>query len=550
MPRIAACAAAVLVVVASLLAAGRTIAAPDATPVGVPAPANDLFAQARDLRSDLVLTNPPDAPTLGAGVEPGEPSLSDGPMQHSVWFRWTAPATHRMKLDGCLPDVTGAPRVGVFVGGALAALQAVGTPSSCYFDSTVTGHAVDFNALAGQTYYFAFDEATAADRADNLDSHIFLVPWSPAEGSTLGDGLQLVTPTRVVDTRTNGMRLAGGAKLDVAVTTALGISPAGVSAVAVNVTAVDPAAGGWFRAAKAGTAASLTTSTVNFGAGVNRANLAVVPVDAAGHIEVLNGSGGSADVIVDAVGYYSRNVFQGTIATDPVRLIDTRTAGAAGTDDLIVNVAPMPANTERSGVILQLTATEPAGSGYLTAYQGGQTLPPTSNVNFNAGETISNRVMVPVGTDGRVVIHRGGFSRLHVVVDQVGWVGTAARSVGALHAVAPARLLDSRLDGSALGSGSRVSIPVAGRAGVPSMQSATERPQAVLLNLTVTNTSAYSWLVAYSSRSQPPTSDLNWAGGEDRANLVLAPLAPDGTVTIYNSNGTTDLVIDVLGWTD
>jgi hypothetical protein len=218
-------------------------------------------------------------------------------------------------------------------------------------------------------------------------------------------------------------------------------------------------------------------------------------------------------------------------------------------EDITLGVQAMP-NRMRSGAVLQLTVTGGTSAGHLTAFAAGTDLPPTSNLNWRAGETISNRVIVPTDEAGRLTLHHGGGGSVHVIVDQVGWVGTTSQSVGGYHAVDTARLLDTRADRSALLQEETRRVPVAGRLGVPTSAFAPAMPQAVLLNVTVTNTTSGGWLTAYSSLERPPTSDLNWVKGETRANLVYAPLAPDGTVSFYNASGTTDLIIDVLGWTD
>ena len=118
--------------------------------------------------------------------------------------------------------------------------------------------------------------------------------------------------------------------------------------------------------------------------------------------------------------------------------------------------------------------------------------------------------------------------------------------------VTPARVLDTR-DGTGgfatpLGQGA-ISLMVAGHGGIPGMTSATP-PAAVVLNVTVTNTSAPSYLRVYPSDANPTpsTSDLNWAPGKTVPNLVIVKPGADGRVTIYNFQGTTDVVVDALGW--
>jgi hypothetical protein len=49
---------------------------------------------------------------------------------------------------------------------------------------------------------------------------------------------------------------------------------------------------------------------------------------------------------------------------------------------------------------------------------------------------------------------------------------------------------------------------------------------------------------------RPDASNLNVVAGQSRPNLVIARVGANGQVSLYNEAGTTDLVVDVLGWFD
>ncbi len=83
-----------------------------------------------------------------------------------------------------------------------------------------------------------------------------------------------------------------------------GVPTAGVSAVALNVTAVNPSAGGYLTVWPS-TAPQPNASNVNFAAGQAVPNLVIVPVGTDGKIKIFNGSPGAVDVIVDVAGYYT-----------------------------------------------------------------------------------------------------------------------------------------------------------------------------------------------------------------------------------------------------
>jgi glucose/arabinose dehydrogenase len=118
-----------------------------------------------------------------------------------------------------------------------------------------------------------------------------------------------VTPCRVADTRQppgplGGPALTVGTQRDFPVTGVCGV-PATAVAVAINLTATSPTAGGVFTAFATGTALP-ATSNLNFAAGQTRANNAVVMLGLAGDLAIVySGPGGaSAHVIVDVVGYF------------------------------------------------------------------------------------------------------------------------------------------------------------------------------------------------------------------------------------------------------
>jgi hypothetical protein len=89
---------------------------------------------------------------------------------------------------------------------------------------------------------------------------------------------------------------------------------------------------------------------------------------------------------------------------------------------------------------------------------------------------------------------------------------------------------------------------VAGRGGVPLM-TATTPPTAVVLNVTVTGSTASSYLTVWPDASAKPlASDLNWVSGETTPNLVVVKLEINGNMELFNGVGSVNVVIDVVGW--
>ncbi|MEI7622287.1 MAG: S8 family serine peptidase [Actinomycetes bacterium] len=125
------------------------------------------------------------------------------------------------------------------------------------------------------------------------------------------------------------------------------------------------------------------------------------------------------------------------------------------------------------------------------------------------------------------------------------------------HPVAPVRLSDTRsaaegaltVDGQevgrgALSAGSIDSVQIAGRGDVP-----VTGVEAVALNVTVVDPSLAGFVSVYPTGEPPPSaSSLNFAAGQTIPNMVLSKLGTDGSISIFNGNGSVHVVVDVVGW--
>jgi hypothetical protein len=211
-----------------------------------------------------------------------------------------------------------------------------------------------------------------------------------------------------------------------------------------------------------------------------------------------------------------------------------------------------------SAVVLNVTVTDTTAASFLTAWPHGTTQPNSSNLNWVGGETVPNRVVVPVGTNGQVSIYNA-FGNADVIVDVGGWFtdNSNPSATGAQYvALSPSRVCDTRAvqpgvaanqcDGNGKGTlapAGSMPVQVTGLAGIPSGATA------VVANVTVTNATAPSFLTVWPDGTTRPTaSDLNWVGGETVPNLVVAELGSDGSLHVYNAFGSTDVVTDVEGY--
>ena len=202
-----------------------------------------------------------------------------------------------------------------------------------------------------------------------------------------------------------------------------GVPASGVTAVVMNVTAVSPTATSFVTVYPDGQAVP-TASNLNLVAGQTVANLVIVPV-VNGKVDLRN-QAGTVDLLADVTGYFASGG-SGFHTAGPVRVMDTRSGigvakgvvGPGGSVTLqVVGANGVPA-TGVTAVVLNVTATQGTATSYLTVYPDGRTVPTASNVNFTAGETIANLVVVPV-VNGKVDF-RNATGNVQIIGDLSGY---------------------------------------------------------------------------------------------------------------------------------
>jgi hypothetical protein len=362
-------------------------------------------------------------------------------------------------------------------------------------------------------------------------------------------------PQRILDTRIGlgapAARLGPGGTIGVQVTGAGGVPASGVTSVVLNVTVTEPTAASYLTAWPAGDGRPLA-SNLNFTAGQTVPNLVTVKVGADGRVSLFNAAG-SVHVIADVAGWYgpdSPTPGGRYTPVTPSRVLDTRTGNGAPVAKLGPSATLGLQVTGRGGVpesgvaavVLNVTVTEPTAGSYLTAWPASAARPVASNLNYRAGQTVPNLVIVKVGAGGVVNLFNN-LGSTHVVADVAGWFGTdPSGSGGTFVALPPSRILDTRMTG-ALGAGA-LALQVTGAGGVPATGVA-----AVVLNVTVTEPTAGSYLTAWPvGEAMPLASNLNYSPGQTVPNLVIVKVGAGGVVGLFNNAGWTHVVVDVAGW--
>lgn len=394
-----------------------------------------------------------------------------------------------------------------------------------------------------------------------------------------------VAPTRICDTRAanpsglsgdaaqcGGQTLQAGKTLTINAAGKFGV-PADATAVVLNVASTNQSGPGYVTAYPAGPAAAPTASNLNVTQGHDVANLVTVQVGQKGQVNFTGNV--TTDLVVDLEGYFTAgtngDLYQ-PVANGPERVCDTRpnnpsnltgaaayctgqTLGASQSVTVFMQNF-LPQNV--SAVVANVTAVNPSAKGFLTAFPTGQAPPTASNVNFGPGQTIPNRVTVPVGYDAITV-----YSDVptDVIVDLDGWYSApGSATTGSLFVPqSPQRICDTRVPNSltppadqcnskTLQANASQTVQVGGDFSVPTDATA------ATLNVTAVSPSAPTYLTVYPQSTKPVVSDLNPVTGQIEPNMTITGLAdgttasPKGSFQIYNYTGTVDAVVDLNGW--
>jgi len=302
--------------------------------------------------------------------------------------------------------------------------------------------ASNLNFVAGQTVPNLVTVKVGADGNVKVfnaagQTHVIfdVVGWYglPSGGSLFN----ALPPARILDTRSSPQgsppgKLNAGSTMSVQATGVGGVPPLafGVTAVVVNATVTETTVPSYLTVYPTDVTRP-NASNLNFVGGQTVPNLVAVKVGASdGRVNVYNAAG-STHVIFDVVGWYggaSGDVFN---PVTPARVLDTRTSpqgtppGAVGNNSQITvdvtGVGSLP-TAGVSAVVVNTTVTSPTAPSYLTVFPSDVSPPTASNLNFVAGQTVPNLVIVKTGADGNVKVYNAA-GQVHVIFDAVGFFG-------------------------------------------------------------------------------------------------------------------------------
>jgi len=389
----------------------------------------------------------------------------------------------------------------------------------------------------------------------------FPPPFSPARLLETRSGPGLGTVDGQFDRL--GIR-AGGTVTSFQVRGRAGVPVFGQGSTAMLVvTAVTPATAGFLTVYACDTVRP-TAANLNFVAGRTTSNAVLTALSGSGSACVY--TSGSTDLVVDVTGFRDAD----PALRSPARLLDTRTDGSTTIDGQASGLGIRASGTlttlqvrGRGGVpsgfinslvgtvTLNVAATGATSPGYLTVFPCDAPRPIAANLHYTVGETVSNLVVTAMSALGTVCIYTYGTT--HIVVD------VSDATPASLALAAPARFVDTRIDGSTTidgkdagigirAAGTVTTVQILGRGGLPATHPMARA--AVVLSVTVTMPTGAGFITVYPcDAGRPNAANTTYVAGDTIAATVFSELTETGAVCVFTS-GSTHLVVDVLGLLD
>ena len=330
-------------------------------------------------------------------------------------------------------------------------------------------------------------------------------------------------------------------------------APVAATAAVVNLTATSAESKGFLSLESCAPRATglPATSNVNFAAGQNVANLAIIPLDDDGRFCLFHST--NAHGIVDVIAFLAP-IEGGTglrvVSQHPQRIVDTRSRALCDTDGTC-SVAPVGhkqaiviSDAPSVPYLANLTVTRSVSPGFISAgsceaVTRDNQVPNWSNLNYRLKEDRANLAIIRPDESFASCAYSQG--NTDFIVDVLATLTSESEGLG-LALVEPNRLLDTRTCADppcayGVDRGRVLRVPVA-----------TDAP-VIAVNITATGAPEWGFITVDRCSTldaltgSPSTSTVNINKGVTAANLTFAEVE-DGEICIW-SYGRTHLIVDL-----
>jgi GH25 family lysozyme M1 (1,4-beta-N-acetylmuramidase) len=316
------------------------------------------------------------------------------------WNTWTM---WQYTSSGSVPGISGAVDLDYFTGGPQVEQTAVNTPASVQINT--------LNALAGQQVTYS---ASGLPPGMTINSAGLIT----GTATTIGAYQVTVTPSSSSAVLPGTVSFTWDVDQPPAVTSAGQVTFHAGVAGSFTVTATGVPAPTFAETGTLPAGVAFTSSGVLSGTPA-AATAGSYPIQ----ITASNAVGSGTQAFTLTV-----NGSSSFVAAGPVRVLDTRNGtggytapvGPGKTISLQVTGVHGVPSTGVTAVVLNVTATGPTASSFVTVYADGQARPITSNLDFTRGQTIPNLVVVPVGANGKIDFYNSA-GRVNLVADLAGY---------------------------------------------------------------------------------------------------------------------------------
>lgn len=258
-------------------------------------------------------------------------------------------------------------------------------------------------------------------------------------------------------------------------------------------------------------------------------------------------------------------------ATDPEQVAKYIGGGTVTTNKVVDNILPFGAgNTPPRNVkaiVVNATIADPNGNTELKVWQAGTPAPTRAQVTASSGDAnnIANEIIVPFDSNGSKylqITNSQGSSQ--IVLDYVGYYSTTGNPspLGSTNSgvigkqlnyqTVPGgqqRVFDTRTaqysQGRAVGP-----IPQDGTISIKAVPIPDPSIKAAIVVVTAVAPTTNGYLEVWEANTlrTNPKSSLSFPAGRNTSNELIVPVDSNGNISIFNKNGSTNVVVDLMGY--